>query len=85
MGGDKGDGIAPEKSRLLHFSRAHAAPRQGVCLGTAEVAPVESVRFLGVWLDRKLRWRAHLKQINKKLATQQLALSKLASRRGDAV
>jgi hypothetical protein len=74
----RGMEFAPEKSELLHFSRAHRAPQQRVRLGTAEIAPVESARFLGVWLDRKLRWRAHLKQINKKLATQQLALSKLA-------
>jgi hypothetical protein len=40
---------------------------------------VESARFLGVWLDRKLRWTRHLKQLKTKLATQQFALTKLAA------
>ena len=48
-------------------------------LGDAEVTPQVVARFLGVWLDRKLRWSAHLGQIWKKLATQQFALTRLAA------
>ena len=43
------------------------------------VRPTESARFLEVWLDRKLRWTRHLKQLKVKMATQQLALTKLAA------
>jgi hypothetical protein len=75
----RGMKFAPEKSELLHFTRAHKAPAQRVRLGNASVKPVESARFLGVWLDRKLRWTRHLRQLKTKLATQQFALTKLAA------
>jgi hypothetical protein len=69
----------PGKSELIHFTREHAASQQRIRLGDAEVAPKESTRFLGVWLDRKLRWRAHLKKLQAKLATQTVALTRLAA------
>ena len=34
---------------------------------------------MGIWLDRKLRWRRHLRQVHQKLKTQQFALTKLAA------
>ena len=43
------------------------------------MAPKESARFLGVWLDRKLRWRSHLKKIKAKMETQMYALTKIAA------
>src|SRR5688572_25299298 len=58
----RGMQFEPAKSELIHFARAHRAPSQGIRLGNAEVKPTEETRFLGVWLDRKLRWRAHLGQ-----------------------
>jgi Reverse transcriptase (RNA-dependent DNA polymerase)/Endonuclease-reverse transcriptase len=75
----RGMQFAPGKSELLHFSRAHQAPTQHIQLGDALIKPVESARFLGVWLDRKLRWTRHLRQLKTKLATQQFALTKLAA------
>jgi len=47
--------FAPQKSELIHFTRARALLHRGVRLGELAVEPVESARFLGVWLDRKLR------------------------------
>jgi len=35
---------------------------------------------LGVWLDRKLRWGAHLREVRKRLSTQRLALTRLAAK-----
>ena len=35
--------------------------------------------FLGVWLDRKLRWRGHLKKIKAKMETQMYALTNIAA------
>ena len=75
----RGMQFAPGKSELLHFTRAHQAPTQRVKLGDTSIKPVESARFLGVWLDRKLRWTRHLKQLKIKMATQQFALTKLAA------
>jgi hypothetical protein len=51
----RGMEFAPQKSELMHFTRAHNPLRNKVQLSDAEVAPKESARFLGVWLDRKLR------------------------------
>jgi hypothetical protein len=74
----RGMEFAPQKSELMHFSRTRTAQPYHVQLGATRVAPVESARFLGVWLDRKLRWRRHLRQIHQKLKTQQFALTKIA-------
>src|SRR5436190_15001737 len=40
---------------------------------------MESARFLGVWLDWKLRWRRHLKKLQTKLETQVYAITRLAA------
>jgi Reverse transcriptase (RNA-dependent DNA polymerase)/Endonuclease-reverse transcriptase len=75
----RGMEFAPQKSELMHFTRKHAGSTKGVRLAGRIINPVESARFLGVWLDRKLQWGRHLKEVKKKLATQKLALSKLAA------
>ena len=63
----------------MHFTRKHAGFMKGVRLAGRIINPAESARFLGVWLDRKLQWGRHLKEVKKKLAIQKLALSKLAA------
>jgi hypothetical protein len=55
------------------------APSQEFCLGATAVKPVEASRFLGIWLDRKLRWRAHLRKIEEKHARQAYALTSIAA------
>jgi Reverse transcriptase (RNA-dependent DNA polymerase) len=75
----RGMEFAPQKSELMHFTRAHNPLRNKVQLSDAEVAPKESARFLGVWLDRKLRWRSHLTKIKAKMETQVYALTKIAA------
>ena len=37
--------------------------------GTTEIKLIGSARFLGVWLDRKLSWKAYCEAIEKKLKT----------------
>src|SRR4029077_7612282 len=69
----------PKKSELVHFTRARTPPADKVRLGAAEKEPTTSTRFLGVWLDRKLTWKAHLKEVQKKLEKQRLALTRLAA------
>ena len=69
----------PEKSELIHFTRARTPPTDGVRLGGVRLQPQASTRFLGVWLDRKLTWRAHGQQIRRKLETQRLALTRLVA------
>jgi hypothetical protein len=70
----------PNKSELMHFTRARSPSLCGVRLANTEKAPTTSTRFLGVWLDRKLTWKAHLKETQKKLETQRLALTRLAAK-----
>ena len=38
-------------------------------MGTTSLKPKKDARFLGVWLDRKLWYKAHLGRIQKKMAT----------------
>jgi len=75
----RGMQFAPQKTELMHFTRARAPIQQRVRIGGAEVSPQVVARFLGVWLDRKLRWSAHLGQIRKRLKTQRFALTRLAA------
>ena len=61
--------FAPEKSELMHFTRAQKPAGQEIRLSGKVVRPTESARFLGVWLDRKLRWTRYFKQLKVKMAT----------------
>jgi Reverse transcriptase (RNA-dependent DNA polymerase) len=72
--------FAPEKSELIHFTRTRKPWQQGLQLGATRITPQEDGRFLGVWLDRKLRWGAHLRELRKRLGTQRLALTRLAAK-----
>lgn len=58
--------FAPEKSELMHFIRTHKGDPTSIRFGPATVTPVESARFFGVWLDRKLNWLAHVVQVQRK-------------------
>jgi hypothetical protein len=71
--------FAPEKSELLHLTRARAAPTTPIHLDNQTIQPVQEARFLGVWIDRKLKWKGHLNAIKRKFATQQFALTRLAA------
>jgi hypothetical protein len=44
------------------------------------VKPIPSGRFLGVWLDWKLNWKAHREAVERKLKTQEFALSHIAAK-----
>ena len=48
-------------------------------LGDQTVEPVEETRFLGVYLDRRLSFRAHQKHILSRMKTQRFALSGIAA------
>ena len=51
------------KSELIHFTRAYVLWMEAINLGATNLTPTEDARFLGVWLDRKLCYRAHLGKI----------------------
>ena len=68
----------PSKSELIHFTKAHYTPTREVYLGPTPVKPVDSARFLGIWIDRKLSWKAYLRKTKEKFVTQSFALTRLA-------
>ena len=61
--------FGPEKSVVMHFSRARAKYAEPLKLDGREIRPVESSRFLGVHLDRKLNFGAHRNHLLAKLKT----------------
>jgi hypothetical protein len=75
----RGMEFAPEKSELVHLTRSRVAPTTPVQLDQQIIAPVQEARFLGIWIDRKLKWKGHLTAIKRKFATQQFALTRLAA------
>ena len=59
----------PDKSELIYFTKARAASSLRLDIGGATLTPIQSGRFLGVWLDRKLNFKAYLVAVRSKLAT----------------
>ena len=81
----RGMAFAPEKSELIHFNRGRKQWTDRLDLaqpgrGTSPVRPTGSARFLGIWLDWKLNWKAHLGAVKRKLSTQSYALSRIAAK-----
>jgi len=71
--------FAPEKYELTHFTRK---PKKfdmtaSIHIESSAIKPKPDVRVLEVQLDTKLRWDAHLRQIEAGHATRMLALSRL--------
>jgi hypothetical protein len=82
----RGMAFAPEKSELIHFNKGRQQWNRPLQLAlpqgrdTTRVSPVKSARFLGVWLDWRLNWKAHLQAVQNKLKTQDFALSRIAAK-----
>jgi len=78
--------FAAEKSELIHFNKNRQQWANPVDLalasgaGYSTVRPIPSGRFLGVWLDWRLAWKAHATAVEKKLKTQDFALSRIAAK-----
>ena len=69
----------PAKSELMHFTRTRAAATNTLLISGITLQPAQEVRFLGVWLHRKLLWGNHLSKLKKKLSIQQRALTGIAA------
>lgn len=71
-----GASFAPEKYKLMHLARK---PRKfnmqaALRLPGAETEPSAELRVLGVWLDPRLNWGPHVKEVLTKMETQTNAL-----------
>jgi hypothetical protein len=71
--------FASEKNKLLHFNNAKTACELFLRLKTVIIQPITNAKFLKVWLNNKLFWKNHLTKVKKKMVTQMLAFSKLAT------
>jgi hypothetical protein len=72
--------FAPTKYELIHFTRGRKFNLEAcVRLGDTEKRPSPDVRVLGVWLDTKLRWSAHLREVQSKASAQTGALTRITT------
>jgi len=75
----RGLSFNPQKSELIHFTKSRKPPSTPCVLKSMTVKPAETARFLGIWLDRRLRWTGHVQALRKKLAVQTFALTRLTA------
>ena len=76
-----GASFAPKKYELIHLTRS---PKKfnmeaRVDLGAHQVAPKAVLKVLGLWIDGKLRWGPHIKNVQAKMAAQTMALTKVTT------
>ncbi|KAJ6437079.1 reverse transcriptase [Purpureocillium lavendulum] len=50
----------PDKTEVMHFSRKKIPSRPSVFQGGTEIIPGDAMRWLGLWLDRKLSFKFHV-------------------------
>ena len=64
--------FAPDKYKLIHFTRRRdpAAVNAHIRIQGFDGKPCPELRVLGVWLDRKLTYQAHIKKAAEKGAAQ---------------
>lgn len=72
--------FAPDKYKLIHFTRRRNADVTAQTnIPGFDGKPVESLRVLGVQVDSKLSWSAHIAQAAQKGEAQFTALSRLVA------
>jgi hypothetical protein len=63
--------LQPTKTELIHFSyhprKQYLHPVE-VKVDNVSIKPLESTRYLGVTIDKQLKWRIHLDTIERKIA-----------------
>ena len=64
--------FAPAKYELIHFTRYRTKfnLQANLNLGIVIKTPALDVQVLGVWLDSKLQWAAHAREVKKKALVQ---------------
>ena len=57
--------ISPNKSKICIFNKGHKKHSAHLSIMGKQV--VDTVRYVGVWLDRSLRWGRHINEVSKKV------------------
>ena len=73
--------FAPKKYELIHLTRS---PKKfnietRVDLDAHQISFKAKLKVLALWINGKLRWGPHIKEIQSKMATQSIALTKVAA------
>jgi hypothetical protein len=82
----RGMSFEAEKCELIHFNKGRKQWQEDASLAQTGpgnrtiIRPMPASRFLGVWLDWKLSWKAHSEAVKNKLKTQDFALSRIAAK-----
>jgi hypothetical protein len=73
--------FAPQKYELIHFTRRRTAFNLAATIRLGETIqhPKQEVRILGVWIDPKLKWAAHIRQVLGKAPSYQRAIDTTAA------
>ncbi|PWI65419.1 hypothetical protein PCL_07020 [Purpureocillium lilacinum] len=50
----------PDKTEIMHFSRKKDPVRPSIFQNGIEIVPADSMRWLGLWLDRKLSFKTYV-------------------------
>src|SRR5438105_6108542 len=79
----------PPKSELVNFTRGKSCqtpirlrppqPPNSPQREPFTLAPKKEARFLGIWIDSKLSFAAHIRAVKGKMETQMHALTRLAA------
>lgn len=75
--------FAPQKYELVHLARNPKKfnMRASVHKNHKDISPKADIRILGVQIDTKLRWHAHVREIHTKMTKQTLLCPKSPPRR----
>lgn len=66
-----------EKTKIMFFSQRLEAPNINVQHRLTVIKNVDTAKFLGVTIDKRLNWKAHTEELNKKVCSSAYALYKL--------
>lgn len=58
--------ISTSKTKVCLFSRGSKRQRVNIKINDSAIQLVDSVKYLGLWLDRSLRWGRHINEISEK-------------------
>ena len=65
-----------DKTVLLYFGRGRSKPLDNIEIGSHKLKAATSTKFLGLWIDNKLKWREHVQKLLTKLQAKKALLQR---------